>query len=140
MQIKLKARNMSFEFDIREKYTVLTGDSATGKCTFYRKVLEYYSTQTPIQVESALPLKAVYQSQTSADLKESNVIYVVDENCNLMHELDQLQKVNAYFILIIRDTLGNFSDLRSLPISVTSYLRFDCIKNEHIAKPIFEKF
>lgn len=140
MQIKLKARNVSFELEISEKYTVLTGNSATGKSTFYRKVLEYSSMPTPIQVESALPLKAVHQLQTVADLKETNVIYVVDENCNLMHELDQLNKVNAYFVLIIRDTIGKFSSLRSLPISVTSYLRFDCIKNKHIAKPIFEKF
>lgn len=48
--------------------------------------------------------------------------------------------MNAYFILIIRDSLGQFSSLRSLPISVTSYLRFDCIKDKHIAVPIFEKF
>ena len=137
MLIKLKARDLQFEIEILEKFTILTGESGKGKTIFYNKVLEYSTKKTPIIVESELPVKAVRKDQHAADLKDSDVVYVVDEDCNLMHELDKLKDINAYFILITREEAGNFSAIRRIPVSVCSYMTFENSGKTHRAKQIY---
>lgn len=141
MHISLKNNRIKYDLDIYEKYTLLTGDSGTGKTTFWKMVKDSKVLKSGIKVECSYK---VVVAEDIKDLSEEQVIYVVDENSEIIDHLDKLTNINAYFIIISRkhffqkETLKKF---KQLSVSVTSVIKFVKISEKHnISECIYTKF
>ena len=140
MFIKVKSNKVTFSVEFHEKYTIITGNSASQKTMFYNKISEANLEYSPIKVIAPLPVIAVGKHDTADNLVAENVIYVIDERSALMKELGKLKDKNAYFLLIFRETIENFTNFNMLPLSVTSILEFKRDGKNVYSIPKYKKF
>lgn len=141
MHISLSNNRIRFDVDIYEKYTLLTGDSGTGKTTFWKMAKDSSIVKSGVKVNCIYKIIA---AEKFTDLTEELVIYVIDENSDIIDNLDRLTEINAYFIIISRkqffrkETIKKF---KQLSISVTSVIKFITISSKHnVSECLYKKF
>lgn len=102
--IKIRNKYVTYEFEVKRKYTIIRGDSATGK-TYMVRLLNSNVTEIKCEVGiSVLP-----NSNWDILLREvHNQIFVIDEDFEAMKSnkfIDAMNRSDNYFILITRQEL-----------------------------------
>lgn len=119
-KLRVVTKRINFSIVVERKYTIIRGDSATGKSTLANMVLlnNIQGRNSGVFVECDVEVKRYTDIN---DLK-SNCIIVIDEG-DLIFSLDGKEKLfkgsNCYFIIITREKLGY------LPYSFTSVYEFN---------------
>lgn len=129
--IVVKDKNVEYNFTVKRKYTVLTGESATGKSKLY-KMLE--NPETFVEVKSEYGEVGIIPLANRRDMYlrllpcKEPTIFVVDEQLQGFLDIefkDLMSKSNAYFIIISRKKLvyerikdNGDSHIESLPLSI----------------------
>lgn len=103
-------RGVQFKFEIHRKFTIIRGDSATGKTTFYQMISDASSSRVSgVTVSCDVPVRPLNESGYLLELQiEKNRIYVVDEDFGPLKSSEfakaVIQSENC-FILITRESL-----------------------------------
>lgn len=142
--ILIKDKKTEFRFTIKRKYTLLIGDSATGKSKLY-KMLE--SPETFIEVSSLegqgvgiFPLASRRDVYTRMLPCSEPTIFVIDEGVQGYLDIefkDLMHDSNAYFIIISRKKLvytredSNGVHKESLPLSINEIYRISTQVRSH---------
>lgn len=107
--LQLSTRRVSFKLEIRRKYTIIRGDSATGKST----LAEYISMYNTQGTDSGVYLTCDIPVKRFAGIKDlesyENSIIVIDEGdiiLKMRNAADLFMNSNCYFIIITRQKLG----------------------------------
>lgn len=109
--ITVRDKNSEYNFTIHKKYTLLTGDSATGKSKLY-KMLK--NPETEIKVVSTNENADILSLDSRKDIYlrylpcKEPTIYVIDDNTQDYLDIefkDLMNKSNAYFVIISRKKL-----------------------------------
>jgi hypothetical protein len=104
-------RGVQFKFSIRRKFTIIRGDSATGKTTFFQMISDASSSRiSGVTVSCDVPVRTLNESGYLLELQtEKNRIYVLDEDFGPLKSLDfaraALQSENC-FLIITRESLS----------------------------------
>lgn len=108
--IRLSVKDLSYEFELAQKYNVLVGDSGSGKTTLYDMVSLY---QRDKKVVSCAGYNKIITDNhlSEQDLYELvDYVIVLDEDSSFLHDANIasiMQKSRNYFLIICRDvTLG----------------------------------
>lgn len=142
--ILIKDKKTEFRFTVKRKYTLLIGDSATGKSKLY-KMLENPETLIEISSQeeqgvSIFPLanrRDVYIRMLPCS---EPTIFVVDEGVQGYLDIefkDLMHNSNAYFIIISRKKLvytredSNGVHKESLPLSINEIYRISTQIKSH---------
>lgn len=138
MKIVVNSKKCQYELNIHGKYSIIAGDSGTGKTTFYKMVMLWESGNAAIKVSCDHELHSVAINEGSHFL-ETHVgcVIVIDENCKLLKDPEIasiLQKSNNYFILITR------KEIDYLPISVDSYYSMSIKGTHHTNIAAYKRF
>ena len=103
-------RGVQFKFTIYRKFTIIRGDSATGKTTLFQMVSDAASSRVSgVTVSCDVTVRPLNESGYILELQEeSNRIYVIDEDFGPLKSYDfakaALQSDNC-FIIITRESL-----------------------------------
>lgn len=136
-KIDLSSKRLVYKFEIEGKYSVIKGDSASGKTTFYDLVLNLQSNNG---IQNKCSHKIVAMPMNYDDFRIENytdTIIVVDENCTLFRKKNFAQIVNAsenYFIFLTRTM-----HMDALTISVDSVYQFKNSGKYHQLIPYYAR-
>lgn len=121
-QLRIENKKVRYDLEIKRKYTIIKGDSATGK-TYLRDMIESSESKVTCKVNVlALPIKLVAYKTLLQSL--SNNIIVIDEDVEYMTSkefAELLINSDNYFIIFTRKKLSN------IPISTDEVF---CIKSK----------
>lgn len=103
-------RDIQFKFTIRRKFTILRGNSATGKSTLFQMVSDANSSRfSGVTISCNAPIKALYETGYKYELEnESGNIYIIDEDFGPLKSKEFaaiVSKSEDCFILITRESL-----------------------------------
>ena len=103
-------RDIQFKFTIRRKFTILRGNSATGKSTLFQMVSDANSSRfSGVTISCNAPIKALYETGYKYELEnESGNIYIIDEDFGPLKSKEFaaiVSKSENCFILITRESL-----------------------------------
>ena len=138
--IHIKTNRLEYKFEISGKYTVIQGDSATGKTTFFELVSAMYNEPKSAQNVSGTKLVPISSTDDDSVLqKHSGVVFVLDEFCRLFKNKNisnLLRDSNNYFIIINRDekTLGY------LPIHVDNIFYMKTSGKYHTIERLYDRY
>lgn len=113
--LRVENKKVRYDFRLDHKFTVVRGNSATGK-TYFRDILNEQGTK----IYCSLKVSALDLEEEDYRIKLTNSsgrIFIIDEDVEGYHTkkfADLLQDSDNYFILFCRDILG------TLPISTDS--------------------
>lgn len=104
-------RGIQFKFTIYRKFTIIRGDSATGKTTLFQMVSDAASSRVSgVTVSCDVPVRPLNESGYILELQtESNRIYVIDEDFGPLKSYDFAKasmKSDNCFIIITRESLS----------------------------------
>lgn len=137
MVLKIKSpRDVSYEIEIKGKYTLITGDSGTGK-TFFTELVQALKDKVVLLDSPLKPHVISEDADVSVLSKYENSILIFDEYCTILRTPDVagfLQKSNNYFLIISRKVFG------WLPVSVDSVYVLQNSGKFHKAVPAYERF
>lgn len=137
--IHVKTARVEYKFEIHNKYTVIKGDSGSGKTTFYDLINVMGANPKAVQNvsgEKIIAIPAKFEDFNIANY--SDVIFVVDENCTLFKRSDVasiLRESENYFIIINREI-----NLGYLPIHVDNVYRMKTAGKFHSLERIYKRF
>ncbi|KSV58740.1 hypothetical protein [Acetivibrio ethanolgignens] len=138
--VHIKTNRLEYKFEINGKYTVVQGDSGTGKTTFYDLVMAMFVENMAVQNLSGVQLIPVgIVSDASVLQKYTGAILVLDECCSLFKEYDVatlFKESNNYFVIINRDV----ESLGYLPIQVDNIFRVKSSGKFHTLEKMYERF
>lgn len=105
-------RNIQFKFSIQRKFTLIRGNSATGKTTLFQMISDANSSrQSGVTISCDVPVKALYEIGFKYELEnESGNIYIIDEDFGPLKSKEFASivlKSENCFILITRESLTN---------------------------------
>lgn len=115
--IRLNTKRVHYDLKVERKITIVSGDSGTGKTTFYRLVRDFNENgkATGISLSCDVEVKALTSTNWDKEEKvtgtyeaEKDGIYVVDEYCKFMFSRvfkSIVKKSSGYFILITRNSI-----------------------------------
>lgn len=117
INIRLSDRYVDYSFDIEDKFTIVRGDSATGKTTLY-ELFSLYS-KNPLNVNCSgyrnldiLPDLKNYNQYADVLTDETDTVYILDED-HLLFTIPDFERLlmssDNYFIIISREQ--RFRDL-----------------------------
>lgn len=112
-RILLQDRYVKYDFYVKRKFTILNGDSSTGKSVF-AKHLEVAEKDSSVVLSFDVPVRFPPNSGVDTILKyESGNIYVIDESCKYLKQssfsndfASLLMNSDNYFIIITRKKLS----------------------------------
>lgn len=137
LKLEIKSRRANYFLEFYGKYAVVTGNSGTGKTTFYR-ILQSYNGKGSTSVTCDKPIKVLdVNADESILTKVNNHLIVIDENCALLHYPyigKLLKESDNYFILICRKCID------WLPISVDNVFKVTSNGKYHEFIPIVPRF
>ncbi len=116
LHLKVMSKRLSYELEFFGKYTVIQGDSGTGKTTLCTLLDSYANGNHAVKVECEF--KVYHVVSTMAEMMLENIhdsILVIDEDCKILRSYNianMLKQSNNYFILISRHTFD------FLPLSI----------------------
>lgn len=106
-RVKVSSKKLSYDFEIKRKYTILRGFSASGKSELCRLISENgIIIECPVKI-SVLRSDIDYKALLSAT---SDTIYFVDESFDDIGTKEFagiMESSNNYFVLITRRKLEN---------------------------------
>lgn len=109
-RLTVETKRLKYDFEIKRKYTVLRGDSGTGKSELYRLIRRKSS--GGVKVTCDIPVKA-FRGEIQMLNSTSNSIITIDEydinEIGVDKIIKALQRSDNYFILITRRQLSNLS-------------------------------
>lgn len=128
LHIHLRNRNTDYDFDVLDKFTVIRGDSGTGKTTLFDMIRSYNKDPDSITCSGYKNLYALNDLDARVDYvnlfnRYTDYVFIVDEDNKLfkIHDFElMLKDSNNYFIIINREKIFN-----NLPIHLRS---MRCIK------------
>lgn len=137
--ITIRNKNTEYKFTVRRKYTLLTGDSSTGKSMLYRMVTDKFAYKNIVTTDGEKNVKLlavpIMEEEYMDSLPCSSPrIYIVDESVDKVNSIKfkrLMEQSNAYFILIGRKLLhysGVENDRKvteTLPLSISEIYRID---------------
>ena len=117
-RIVISNQFLKYDFTIRRNFTVVRGDSATGKTTLIEMVRQWIDNDdSGIEVACDRPLRVLSGRNWEQDLESiTSSIVFIDEQSRFVKSVDfaeRAEKSDNYYVLITREKLEN------LPISVT---------------------
>ncbi len=137
--VHLKTNRLEYKFNIVGKYTVIKGDSGTGKTTFYDLVELLNVSASLVQNLTGLHFVRVPRDMKNFPFEEyHDTIIVLDEDCMALHFHDSLSKFkysNNYFIILTRKI-----NLAFLPIGIDSVYKMKTSGKFHTLEPYYLRF
>lgn len=137
--VHIKTNRLEYKFEINGKYTLIKGNSATGKTTFYDLVLAMNSNPAAVQNLSAAKVIAVPAVFENFRVEQfSNCILVIDEDCTLFNRKDAasiFMGSNNYFIIINRSLKINY-----LPVHVDNVFAIKSSGKFHTLERIYHRY
>lgn len=109
-QFSIRSKRLEYKIEFKGKYTVIHGDSGTGKTNLCSLVRDYAFGDHTIKIESPLSIMVLDTVQYEIILNGTHdSIIIIDENYPALHDrliAKMLQDSDNYFIIISRDTLN----------------------------------
>ena len=111
LSIRLSDRYVDYSFTIEDKFTLIRGDSATGKTTLYELFDLYSKKRLNINCSEYRNLGVVpelenYNQYASVLMDKTDTVYILDE-AHLLFTIpgfeELLKSSNNYFIIISRE-------------------------------------
>ena len=126
--IEAHSANLRYDVTIKSKYTIIIGDSATGKTEFYKMI----KNQDICKVSCEVPVIAVEGRDTLVLCKEERIL-VIDQDSAVFPDilgdlLLEVQKSECYFILITRMNLKRLQNQTKKRNILTLVMRMLVIK------------
>ena len=104
MKIEIGDTRIRYRIEIYGKYSVIAGDSGTGKTTLFELIQDYNDNPKLVKCRSDLPLVAIDRRAKDEILREyEDCLLVMDEDCRLLKQYNVaslLQESNNYFLII----------------------------------------
>lgn len=103
-------RAIQFKFTVKRKFTIIRGNSATGKTTLFQMISDANSSRiSGVTISCDVPVKALYESGYKYELEyEAGSIYIIDEDFGPLKSKDFASivlKSDNCFIFITRESL-----------------------------------
>lgn len=138
MYIKIGDTRIRYSLEFYGKYSVIAGDSGTGKTTFFELVQDYNDNPRLVKCDSSLPVYAIdKRADESVLTKYTNSILVMDEDNRLLrlyNTASLLKESSNYYIIISR------VNMNWLPLSIDNYYQFYLENGINYNKPIFPRY
>lgn len=137
--IHFKTRKLEYRFEINGKFTIIRGDSGTGKTTFYDLVSESNIHPKNVQNLSGEKVIAVPNNFESFKMElYEGCVLVLDENCTLFKQKNaaKILKDSKNYFLIINRTLK----LGYLSIHVDNVFQMKASGKFHTLEKIYKPF
>lgn len=141
LDIRLSDRYVDYKFTIWDKFTLLRGDTATGKTTLYH-MFELYN-QNPLNIKCAgyknlriLPILDTHEEYENVLINRDKQVFIVDEGHPFLHTYgyEQILKASGnYFIIISRRHA-----FENLPIHLRSVVQLVSSGKYHTFKQLYE--
>lgn len=140
IHIRLSDRYVDYSFDIEDKFTLVRGDSATGKTTLYELFDLYSKNQLNINCSGyrnldILPEMKNYNRYADALNDTTDTVYILDES-HLLFTLpgfdELLKSSNNYFIIMSRE-----QKFKNLPVHLRSIKRVHSSGKYHTLQSIY---
>lgn len=140
IQVKLKDKFVTYEFELYDKYTLLKGDSAKGKTSLFKLIADYYRAPDSVQCTGYKKLRDLPFTKEISEIKSalysnSEYVFIMDENHPLlqMKGFEQLLKQSDnYFIIISREEI-----FKDLPIHLHSIVTIKESGTFHTFEPLY---
>lgn len=129
---------MQYDFELRRKYTVIKGDSATGKTTLYGLVQEAHRGRSTVQISSkarCVPASSFGDYWETALPGLNGCIIFIDEDSDWVRSevfAALAMKSDNYFVFINRDAL------KQIPYSVKEIYEIKTSGRYHSLVPIYK--
>lgn len=138
--VHLKDRFVEYKFGILNKYTLIQGDSATGKTTLYDLVAEYEAHPMNIQCSGHSSLRVVPNTtnlqEASAFFKSSTgTVFFIDEDDQFLRLRGcekVLKQAEHYFVIIFR-----YRKFNNFLVSLDSICRIKTSGRFHTLVPLY---
>lgn len=105
--IKIRNREISYDFEFKQKFLFIRGDSGIGKTSLIQLVADYNLNPDAISCEGDTNIRVLISKN---DLVEQGLIFFLDENSPLLVESQSASLFNAsnnYFVIITRSRKFN---------------------------------
>lgn len=137
-RIRVTSKRLQYDFELRRKYTVIRGDSATGKTTLYDLILDVERRRKGVILSSKVPVVSANYLGGRWDLvlpTISNSIVIIDEDSDWVRSeafAALVMKSDNYFVFINRDAL------KQIPYSVKEIYEIKTSGRYHSLVPIYK--
>lgn len=137
-RIRITSKRLQYDFELRRKYTVIKGDSATGKTTLYSLIRDAERKHKGVVLSSRVPVVSANCLGGWWDIvlpTISNSIVVIDEDSDWVRSeafAALAMKSDNYFIFINRDPL------KQIPYSVKEIYEIKTSGRYHSLVPIYK--
>lgn len=137
-RIRVTSKRLQYDFELRRKYTVIRGDSATGKTTLYDLILDVERRRKGVILSSKVPVVSANYLGGRWDLvlpTISNSIVIIDEDSDWVRTeafAALAMKSDNYFVFINRDAL------KQIPYSVKEIYEIKTSGRYHSLVPIYK--
>ena len=106
--LRVMTKKVSFTLELKRKYTILRGDSGTGKSTFANYIEQYnrYGNSSGVDVDCDVDVVRLLRDE---DFNLENKIIVIDEGDSVLRRGDVtklFEKSSCYFVVITRKAMG----------------------------------
>lgn len=128
-RICIKTNKFMYDFELKRKYTVILGDSATGKSVLYKYVRD---SGTVMQSGVELRALSINMEDAISTLEMSGKIVIIDESCKILHRNGGekfLEKSDNYFIIAYR---GNLS--KNIPFSIDEVYEINSTRTKRVLR------
>ena len=105
--IKIKNREISYDFEFKQKFLFIRGDSGIGKTSLIQLVADYNLNPDAVSCDGDTNIRVLISKN---DLVERGLIFFLDENSPLLVESQSASFFNAsdnYFVIITRSRKFN---------------------------------
>lgn len=87
MHIEIESKRLKYELDIKGKYSVIQGDSGSGKTNMCRLVGQQSAGDKTIKITSMLPVVTIVSFDDGTGLKNiRNSVVLLDEDYKILRE------------------------------------------------------
>lgn len=132
-------RDIQFKFTIQRKFTIIRGNSATGKTTLFQMISDANSSRlSGVTISCDVPVKALYEIGYKYELEnEAGNIYIIDEDFGPLKSKEFaaiVLKSENCFILITRESLP------TIPYSYREIYEIKTSGKYHSLENIYPKY
>lgn len=155
ISINIKYRKVEYEFSLKRKFTVLTGESGSCKSALIATILSLRRMGLDKNIKCDYPIEFItdfreIQRFINASKPKSDeeyheffknagykdTVFIIDEDCNGIHTKNFAkfaQSVNCFFLFITRDPLP------MLPYSMNEIYTLSCYKGKYTFQQMYDQ-